>query len=77
MMRTIGTSSYINSRSVFLKLEVYLVIIVIVWHFVYRWCIWLQNLTKGRYVILPTTFSPNEEAEFMLRLYTTEKANAE
>ncbi|GFU56267.1 calpain-5 [Nephila pilipes] len=32
------------------------------------------NLKAGRYVIVPTTFDPNEEGEFLLRIFTS-KAN--
>ncbi|KRY49276.1 Calpain-5, partial [Trichinella britovi] len=30
-----------------------------------------KNLRRGRYVIIPSTFAPHEEGEFMLRLYAT------
>lgn len=44
----VGGSIYINSRSVFLRMD----------------------LTEGRYVIIPTTFDPGLEGEFLLRLFT-------
>uniref|UniRef100_A0A8C5MRP9 Calpain-5 n=1 Tax=Leptobrachium leishanense TaxID=445787 RepID=A0A8C5MRP9_9ANUR len=44
----VSSSTYINSRSVFLRAE----------------------LQKGRYVILPTTFSPGLIGSFLLRVYT-------
>ncbi|KAE8620266.1 hypothetical protein XENTR_v10010173 [Xenopus tropicalis] len=44
----VSSSTYINSRSVFLRTE----------------------LQRGRYVILPTTFSPGLIGSFLLRLYT-------
>lgn len=44
----VGGSVYINSRSVFLRLD----------------------LTEGRYVIVPTTFDPNLEGDFLLRVFT-------
>lgn len=34
------------------------------------------ELHPGRYVIFPSTFDPNNEGEFMLRIYTEKKANA-
>uniref|UniRef100_A0A5S6QYS9 Calpain catalytic domain-containing protein n=1 Tax=Trichuris muris TaxID=70415 RepID=A0A5S6QYS9_TRIMR len=33
--------------------------------------LYLKNLRRGRYVIIPSTFAPREEGEFMLRLYTS------
>ncbi|XP_047449447.1 calpain-5a [Mugil cephalus] len=44
----VGGSIYINSRSVFLRMD----------------------LTEGRYVIIPTTFDPGLEGEFLLRIFT-------
>lgn len=44
----VGGSVYINSRSVFLRID----------------------LTEGRYVIIPTTFDPGLEGEFLLRVFT-------
>ncbi|KAG7234788.1 hypothetical protein INR49_003967 [Caranx melampygus] len=44
----VGGSIYINSRSVFLRIE----------------------LTEGRYVIIPTTFDPGLEGDFMLRIFS-------
>ncbi|KAM6933959.1 calpain-5-like [Xenentodon cancila] len=44
----VGGSIYINSRSVFLRID----------------------LTQGRYIIIPTTFDPNLEGEFLLRVFT-------
>ncbi|XP_053574234.1 calpain-5-like [Bombina bombina] len=44
----VSSSTYINSRSVFLRTE----------------------LQKGRYVILPTTYSPGQTGSFLLRVYT-------
>ncbi|XP_017293499.1 calpain-5a [Kryptolebias marmoratus] len=44
----VGGSVYINSRSVFLRID----------------------LTEGRYVIIPTTFNPGLEGEFLLRVFT-------
>ncbi|CAH2272734.1 calpain-5-like isoform X1 [Pelobates cultripes] len=44
----VSSSTYINSRSVFLRTE----------------------LQKGRYIILPTTFSPGQTGSFLLRVYT-------
>ncbi|KAM4748487.1 calpain-5-like [Rhinophrynus dorsalis] len=45
---TVSSSTYINSRSIFLRCD----------------------LQRGRYVILPTTFSPGQTGSFLLRLYT-------
>lgn len=44
----VGGSIYINSRSVFLRLD----------------------LKMGRYIIVPTTFDPGLEGEFLLRIFT-------
>uniref|UniRef100_A0A674P6S7 Calpain 5 n=1 Tax=Takifugu rubripes TaxID=31033 RepID=A0A674P6S7_TAKRU len=44
----VGGSVYINSRSVFTRID----------------------LTEGRYVIIPTTFEPGLEGEFLLRVFT-------
>ena len=44
----VGGSIYINSRSVFLRID----------------------LKEGRYVIIPTTFDPGLEGEFLLRIFT-------
>ena len=35
-----------------------------------------HKLTPGNYVIVPSTFQPNEEADFMLRLYTEKAVTA-
>ena len=35
------------------------------------------SLTKGAYVIIPATFLPNTEAEFLLRIFSQEKINLE
>ncbi|XP_068600375.1 calpain-5-like [Brachionichthys hirsutus] len=43
-----GGSVYINSRSVFARID----------------------LTEGRYVIIPTTFDPDLEGDFLLRIFT-------
>jgi hypothetical protein len=32
------------------------------------------ELDPGRYVVFPSTFDPNNEGEFMLRIYTGKKA---
>ncbi|XP_043933111.1 calpain-5-like [Protopterus annectens] len=34
-----------------------------------------SELTEGRYVIVPTTFSPGETGKFLVRLFTDRKAN--
>ncbi|KAM4590544.1 calpain-5-like [Fundulus diaphanus] len=47
VQQKVGGSIYINSRSVFLRIE----------------------LTEGRYVIIPTTFNPGLEGEFLLRIF--------
>lgn len=47
------SSSYINSRSVFLR----------------------QKLPNGRYVVIPSTYEPNIEGKFLLRVYTDENNN--
>jgi hypothetical protein len=52
--KTIASSTYINSRSVFLR----------------------HRFPPGRYVIIPCTFSPGEDGEFLLRLYTDKKSDA-
>lgn len=44
----VGGSVYINSRSVFKRID----------------------LAEGRYVIIPTTFEPGMEGEFLLRVFT-------
>lgn len=44
----VGGSVYINSRSVFKRIE----------------------LKEGRYVIIPTTFDPGLEGDFLLRVFT-------
>ncbi|XP_022594264.1 calpain-5 isoform X2 [Seriola dumerili] len=44
----VGGSIYINSRSVFLRIE----------------------LPEGRYVIIPTTFDPGLEGDFLLRIFS-------
>ena len=33
------------------------------------------SLTKGAYIIIPATFLPNTEAEFLLRIFSQEKIN--
>ncbi|CAL2039025.1 unnamed protein product [Caenorhabditis brenneri] len=33
----------------------------------------LQSLPRGRYLLVPTTFAPKEQALFMLRIYSDEK----
>ena len=30
---------------------------------------WRDQLPRGRYVLVPTTFSPGEKGDFMLRLF--------
>ncbi|KAM4743139.1 calpain-5-like [Anableps anableps] len=47
VQQKVGGSIFINSRSVFLRIE----------------------LTEGRYVIIPTTFDPGLEGEFLLRIF--------
>lgn len=49
----VGGSTYINSRSVFLRIE----------------------LTQGRYVVIPTTFEPGLEGEFLLRIFSDVSAD--
>lgn len=44
----VGGSIYINSRSVFLRID----------------------LKEGRYVVIPTTFDPGLEGDFLLRVFT-------
>lgn len=44
----VGGSVYINSRSVFVRVD----------------------LKEGRYVIIPTTFDPGLEGDFLLRVFT-------
>uniref|UniRef100_A0A8C4DZT5 Calpain 5a n=2 Tax=Dicentrarchus labrax TaxID=13489 RepID=A0A8C4DZT5_DICLA len=44
----VGGSVYINSRSVFLRID----------------------LKEGRYVVIPTTFKPGQEGDFLLRIFT-------
>uniref|UniRef100_A0A914UZK0 C2 domain-containing protein n=1 Tax=Plectus sambesii TaxID=2011161 RepID=A0A914UZK0_9BILA len=36
----------------------------------------INNLQPGRYVVVPTTYAPREECDFMLRLYTSHSSNA-
>ncbi|KAF7688425.1 hypothetical protein HF521_013232 [Silurus meridionalis] len=50
--QNVATSTFINSRSVFLR----------------------KVLPKGRYVIFPSTFTPNVLGDFMLRVYTNQDA---
>ena len=35
------------------------------------------SMTKGSYIIIPATFLPNTEAEFLLRIFSQEKINLE
>lgn len=49
----VGGSNYINSRSVFRRIE----------------------LPEGRYVIIPTTFDPGLEGDFLLRIFTDVPSN--
>lgn len=49
----VGGSTYINSRSVFVR----------------------TDLKEGRYVIIPTTFDPGLEGEFLLRVFTDVSSN--
>lgn len=49
----VGGSTYINSRSVFVRID----------------------LKEGRYVILPTTFDPGLEGEFLLRIFSDVSSN--
>ncbi|TKS80584.1 Calpain-5 [Collichthys lucidus] len=46
--KKVGGSTYINSRSVFVRID----------------------LPEGRYVIIPTTFDPGLEGDFLLRIFT-------
>ena len=32
------------------------------------------ELDPGRYVVIPSTFDPNNDGEFMLRIYTEQKS---
>uniref|UniRef100_A0A8C1I960 Calpain 5a n=1 Tax=Cyprinus carpio TaxID=7962 RepID=A0A8C1I960_CYPCA len=48
IQKTVGSSIYINSRSVFLR----------------------KDLKEGRYVIVPTTFDPGLQGDFLLRIFT-------
>lgn len=34
------------------------------------------ELDPGRYVVVPSTFDPNNDGEFMLRIYTEKNAKA-
>jgi calpain-5 len=36
----------------------------------------LRHMPVGRYIVMPTTYAPREEAHFMLRLYSTEDIDA-
>ena len=33
------------------------------------------NLDAGKYVVIPSTFEPNQEGKFMLRIYTENQSN--
>jgi hypothetical protein len=35
-----------------------------------------HKLVPGRYVVVPCTFKPNEEADFLLRIFSEQKAPA-
>ena len=35
------------------------------------------SMTKGSYIIIPATFLPNTEAEFLLRIFSQEKIHLE
>uniref|UniRef100_A0A8C4E0P5 Calpain 5a n=1 Tax=Dicentrarchus labrax TaxID=13489 RepID=A0A8C4E0P5_DICLA len=48
IQQKVGGSIYINSRSVFLRID----------------------LKEGRYVVIPTTFEPGLEGDFLLRIFT-------
>ncbi|KAF4101066.1 hypothetical protein G5714_017498 [Onychostoma macrolepis] len=48
IQKTVGSSIYINSRSVFLR----------------------KDLKEGRYVVIPTTFDPDLQEDFLLRIFT-------
>uniref|UniRef100_A0A671SXQ0 Calpain-5-like n=1 Tax=Sinocyclocheilus anshuiensis TaxID=1608454 RepID=A0A671SXQ0_9TELE len=48
IQKTVGSSIYINSRSVFLR----------------------KDLKEGRYVLVPTTFDPGLQGDFLLRIFT-------
>lgn len=52
IQKTVGSSTYINSRSVFVRKE----------------------LKEGRYVIVPTTFDPSLQGDFLLRVFTDNPA---
>ncbi|XP_051953604.1 calpain-5-like [Xyrauchen texanus] len=48
IQKTVGSSVYINSRSVFVR----------------------KDLKEGRYVIIPTSFDPSLQGDFLLRVFT-------
>lgn len=35
----------------------------------------LDKLTPGRYILIPSSFAPKEEGEFLLRIYSTQQIN--